>query len=74
MSNTRADDGRILMALHLVDVDGLTNQKAGEAVGMTKNAVIGIRNRIKNECNAIYCACQKAENKDGGMPPMWWAK
>jgi len=70
----RAKDERILMALHLVEVEGLTNAKAGEAVGMTKNALIGIRNRINNECNAIYDLCRKPNHKDGGMPLMWWVR
>jgi len=73
-NDSRARDELILTALHLIEVEGWTNEKAGSHIGMTKNAIIGVRNRINNECNAVQDFCREPENKNGGMPPMWWAE
>ena len=67
---SRQDDERILMALHLVHNEGMTMKAAGEAVGMTKNAVIGQSNRTRYDHG--ICRCDKPENRTGGMGPLWW--
>jgi len=68
---TREDDERILMALHLVHNEQWTMKAAGEAVGMTKNAVIGQSNRVRYDRG--ICRCNADDNRTGGMEPLWWA-
>ena len=55
----------------MTDNEGVTCKEAGERHGMTKNAVIGLRNRIRK---TIYCydGCQKNDNMDYSLKPLWW--
>ena len=67
----RQRDEDVLMVLHLTDNEGVTCKEAGDRHGMTKNAVIGLRNRIRK---TIYCydGCQKNDNMDYSLKPLWW--
>jgi len=67
----RKKDEEILMVLHLTDVEGWTCSKAGEIYGMTKNAVIGARNRIRKTADC-FDGCKKSKNKDYNLKPLWW--
>lgn len=70
---SRDDDLCLLEMLHLRDVDRLTNKEVGSRFGISKGAVIGKLSRINKATDAIACRCQRKENRDGGMPPRWWA-
>jgi hypothetical protein len=65
----RVRDEETLMVLHLTDNEGWSCKAAGEKYGMTKNAVIGIRNRIRNTAHC-YDACQ--QYVDNSLKPLWW--
>jgi hypothetical protein len=67
----RKKDETTLMVLHLTENEGWSCRDAGRRFGMTKNAVIGIRNRIRK---TEYCfdGCRNPENIDCGMSPLWW--
>ena len=67
----RQRDENVLMVLHLTDNEGVTCKEAGERYGMTKNAVIGLRNRIRK---TEYCfdGCQKSDTMDYSLKPLWW--
>ena len=67
----RIKDEQHLMMLHMTDNKGITCKAAGEMYGFTKNAVIGVRNRIKQTYWDLDF-CQKPENLDCGMTPLWW--
>lgn len=69
---TRERDERDLMAMHLVEVEHLSCKDAGKKLGLTKNTIIGLRNRINMSSN--YDRCVKKENQTGGMPELWWQK
>jgi hypothetical protein len=55
----------------MTDNSGMTCKAAGEIYGFTKNAVIGVRNRIKQTYWDLDF-CKKPENLDCGMNPLWW--
>ena len=59
------------MILHLTDNMNVPCKLAGEAFGMTKNAVIGIRGRIRQTYQDLDF-CLKVENLDCGLSPLWW--
>ena len=67
----RQRDEDVLMVLHLTDNEGVTCKEAGERHGMTKNAVIGLRNRIRKTISC-YDGCQKNDNMDYSLKPLWW--
>ncbi|MDG3089202.1 hypothetical protein P7F88_25400 [Vibrio hannami] len=67
-------DEMLLEAMHLTDNEGLTTAQAGEAIGVSKNTIIGVRNRINAEIALNPCLCRKPENIDGGMPERWWQR
>lgn len=70
--SNRETDEMHLMMLHLTEVEGLSCKKAGEYFGKTKNSVIGVRNRVKND--EITCNCVDPRNQNGGMRPLWWQR
>ena len=67
----RVRDEEVLMVLHLTENEGFTCKEAGARHGMTKNAVIGLRNRIRK---TIHCfdVCKKKGNVDYTKEPLWW--
>jgi len=67
----RQRDEDVLMVLHLTENEGVTCEKAGKRYGMTKNAVIGLRNRIR-QTKYCYDACKKKGNRDYSLKPLWW--
>jgi hypothetical protein len=66
-------DTDILNALDMVEREGRTCAAAGRALGYNKNAVIGMLRRVRLELAAVPDLACKPENRDGGMPPRWWA-
>ncbi len=67
----RKRDEDVLMVLQLTENEGVTCKEAGQRHGMTKNAVIGLRNRIKKTIHC-YDGCQKNDNMDYSLKPLWW--
>lgn len=67
----RARDERLLLILHLRDA-GWTSRQIADHVGMTSSGVRGIVSNVLRAGAA--CACLKPENRDGGMPTMWWSE
>jgi len=67
----RKKDEDTLMVLHLTENEGWSCKDAGKQFGMTKNAVIGIRHRIRK---TEYCfdGCRDPKNIDYGLEPLWW--
>lgn len=72
---TRADDIRILTALHLTEAEGMTAREAGAVLGMTKDAVLGARRRVMLDLARSEggSSVTRPENADGAMGAMWWA-
>jgi len=60
-------DRRILRALHLMDVDGLSAREAGRRLGCTRNAVLGIRHRVRHAAERGF----PLPTGDGSMAPGW---
>jgi hypothetical protein len=71
-SVNRSKDEQLLMALHLVENMGLSHSKAGDIVGMTKNACIGAINRVRNEKTGVHSILRNPDNKDRSQKPLWW--
>ena len=67
----RARDEETLMVLHLTENEGWSCKAAGKKYGMTKNAVIGIRNRIRKTVHC-YDGCREEGNIDYSLKPLWW--
>jgi len=67
----RQRDEDVLMVLHLTDNEGVTCKEAGERHGMTKNAVIGLRNRIRK---TAYCYDGCKKYLDYSLKPLWWSE
>jgi len=67
----RKKDEELLMVLHLTDNKGVSCREAGRLFGMTKNAVIGIRNRIRQTAEC-YDGCINPQNIDYNLNPLWW--
>ena len=68
--NSRKKDEQTLMVLHLTD-NGLTCQNVGKMFGLTKNSVIGLRDRIR-KTSLDLDFCTNPENINGGMRSLWW--
>jgi hypothetical protein len=66
----RRRDEQILMALHLVQNMGMTNRHAGELIGMTKKASVGVIARVRRE--EIDSIAENPANKDCSQKPLWW--
>lgn len=62
-------DEQILEALALMDVDGLSASEAGRRLRTTKNAILGMRFRVR----ASFVQWPD-ETGDGTMPPRWWQR
>lgn len=71
----RRDDERILMILHLLDVERAGPDAVGRESGKSRGQIAGMRNRATGAAAIARhpCECKKRENKDGGMPAKWWA-
>ncbi len=79
---SRADDEGLLHLLDLRDECGLTFAEIAERAGRTRSSIAGAFKRFRDgdtkfvqQCadrGLPYCACQKPENRDGGMPMRWW--
>lgn len=69
----RQRDEQLAMVMHLRENDGLTFGQIAPRVNMTRDACIGAYHRLRNSYET-WCECDKPENKDGGMPPLWWRK
>lgn len=67
----REKDEETLMMLHLTESGILTCKAAGERFGVTRNSIIGMRDRVRK---TSWCLdlCKQPENIDGGMSSLWW--
>ena len=60
-------DAQILEVLHMRDHDGLSAKEIAAKTGRTKNSIVGLWNRIReNE--------HDGDAGDGTMPPRWWER
>lgn len=76
MATTRADraqDLRDLLMLHLLENEGYSAAELAPRFGTSRAAIEGFRNRTSTFVRRMGCACEKPENRDGGMPERWWA-
>ncbi|MBN9674624.1 hypothetical protein [Salipiger bermudensis] len=81
---SRADDEGLLHLLDLRDEHGMTFSEISERTGRTRSSIAGAFKRFRDgdtkfvqKCadrGLPYCACQKPENRDGGMPVRWWRR
>jgi len=79
---SRSDDEGLLHLLDLRDEHGLTFTEMAERTGRTRSSIAGAFKRFRDgdmkfvqrcaDQGLPYCACQKPENRDGGMPVRWW--
>lgn len=67
----REQDELHLMVLHLRENEGMTFGQIAIALRMSRNAALGAYRRITLAYDS-WCECDKPENKDGGMGPLWW--
>jgi hypothetical protein len=67
----RQRDEQLVMLMHLRENDGLTFGQIAPKLGMTRDAALGAYRRLRFAYES-WCECDKPENKDGGMPPLWW--
>lgn len=65
---TRNDDLRELEMLHLVESEGWFIHDAAMAVGLTKGAAIGARQRINKDTDKA----DLSPHLNGTMEPRWW--
>lgn len=71
-------DGEILRVLDRL-ADGASAAEVARQLGTTKNAILGLVKRVRDEMARADQATQpgevpamKPENMDGGMPRHWW--
>lgn len=70
---TREDDERALEILDLWDSGDMRGADLRERFGMSNGSIQGLVLRcLKTPDREHRCACQKPENKNGGMPRGWW--
>lgn len=69
----RARDEQLATVMHLRENEDLPFSKIALQVGMTRNACIGAYHRLRRSYET-WCECDKPENQDSGMPPLWWRK
>lgn len=78
--NVPFSDMEMLSALYLVEAQGLSRARAVMELnrmfgaGRTRNSVIGVVARVNADADRHPCHCQRAENRDGGMPGLWWQR
>jgi low affinity Fe/Cu permease len=58
--------------MHMVEHLNVSCADAGSKYGVTKNVVIGVRHRTRNELAKTVDLCKKPENQNNGMPQEWW--
>lgn len=68
----RRGDLQMLQMLHLLEVERIGPDAVAERFGLTRGAIAGLRHRTSGAARKAPCACKKAENRDGGMPALWW--
>lgn len=69
--DTRAGDLRFLEMLDVVATQ--RSSAAQERFGLTRGQVAGLRTRFSRADPKAPCKCRRKANRDGGMPPRWWA-
>lgn len=72
IEHSREHDLRDLNILHMVENEGRTLNEAARLNGVSRSTAYGLRRRVRLACDKHPCACEKPENMDGGMPPLWW--
>ncbi len=65
-------DAEMLLALDMFDNEGLSARAIAANFGVTRNAVIGKLAQIRKDDALVRDAARKPENRDGGMPRLWW--
>lgn len=70
-SVARKQDELHLMILHLCENEGWSFGQVAKHLGLTRSAVSGVHRRVR-VAYEFWCECDKPENKDGGMEPLWW--
>lgn len=68
---SRADDERLLNIIDLKVKGLVSGPDIRRRYGLTNSALSGIMNRYRHSDEP--CACEKPENRDGGMPDRWWS-
>jgi len=63
-------DDEMLMALHLRENKGWSCERVAEEIGVTRNSIIGLTNRIRT----LMKTTDTDGNKNGTMPPLWWKR
>jgi len=71
MTPSRRDDERLLGALHMRDVAGMSYSDIAKCDGRAPNTICTQVKKVEAASN-LPCACIKPENIDGGMPAGWW--
>lgn len=69
---TRADDERDLLMMHLMDNEGLSASVVRTRFGVTRNAVLGVRHRIRTDYARSCEGDPDPDRHDATMPPLWW--
>lgn len=70
----RERDMRDLDIMHRAQSAGESYAAIGKRYKLTRAAIGGIIKRIRDASDDVPCRCRKPENRDGGMPPRWWAE
>jgi hypothetical protein len=66
-------DREILEVLDAFERQGVSSPVIARKMGVTPKAILNLRDRINSEADKVECKATRAENRDGGMPPRWWA-
>lgn len=72
---TAYSDHQVLELLRMRDVQGIGASAMARACGLKRTTIATVLARIDAEANlaAIGSTVDRAENRDGGMWPRWWA-
>jgi hypothetical protein len=73
-------DGDLLTALDMVDRQKLSMLEVGACFGVSRSAVAGLLKRVRDETDKVERDPRRPgetppcrpENRDGGMPALWW--
>lgn len=65
-------DEEVLTILHLKDNVGMLAKEIAPRFGTTRSGILGLIKRVRDAEKP--CQCEKPENKEGGMGPLWWQR
>ncbi|PZQ99188.1 MAG: hypothetical protein DI533_00325 [Cereibacter sphaeroides] len=71
MTQTEWTDRELLTALQMTG-EGMSARQVAKALGRSRNAVLGVLMRLRDEYARLPDRASKPTNVNNGMPAQWW--